>query len=181
MLLATSGTAFLKHRSSREQDSKGRQSLLHGLQSNGDLAAIGKEALHIFQHYSLLQAGSGRAMAGNHSQTACEAMATLQQRARRPCERLRSAGVSPLTGTAATANPTSAPHNRCVFKIVLRLRKECPPPATTVTLIYTFLVNLCPILASMCCAERKGCLHLFLRPTRESCLWMGRYSHPFPG
>ena len=71
-------------------------------------------------------------MAGNHSQTACEAMATLQQRARRPCERLRSAGVSLLTGTAATANPTSAPHNRCIVLLVLRLRKERPPPATTV-------------------------------------------------
>ena len=103
------------HCASREQDSKGRQSLLHGLQSNGNLAAIGKKALHNFQRSSLLQAGSRRAMAGNHSQTACEAMANLQQRARRPCERLRSAGVSPLTGTAATANPTSAPHNRCIF------------------------------------------------------------------
>ena len=50
-------------------------------------------------------------MAGNHSQQmACELGMALQPKAKRQCELPHSAGASPLSRTANTANPTSAVH-----------------------------------------------------------------------
>lgn len=62
---------------------------------------------------ALLQAGREKATAGSHCQKVYEAIVTVpwQQREKRHCEQLHSAGGSPLIVAIGTANPTSAMPN----------------------------------------------------------------------